>query len=153
MTDPIRPSATTITADPEASQALVGGFRALYGAIAVIAAVVALVVRPELLLAVAAGSVMLLAWSRQIGEATAVPTALVVADDHLAFTQGGVEQRVERRQAEVRIEDRWLGRTVGTWPVLVALDSAGAAVLEVTLWDEQATRAALLAHGWLPGQD
>ncbi len=89
-------------------------------------------------------------WARSVERAEPVPTRLVVGRDLLAFSSGGSHQEVARPDAgAVEVESRWLGRTAGTWPVLVVRDRTGATVLEVTLWDEPATTAALRARGWL----
>lgn len=138
-----------VAADPALAAGATEGFIGLYWLLWAGFALWSLIAERMLLPVVVVAGVALWAWGRSMRSVEPVVTELRIGRDRLVYRQGEQVQQVERADvARVQVASRWLGRTVGTFPVLVAEAGDGRELLEITLWDRDATVSGLRRQGW-----
>lgn len=138
-----------VAADPALAAGATEGFIGLYWLLWAGFALWSLISERMLLPVVVVAAVALWAWGRSMRSIEPVVTELRIGRDRLVYRQGEQVQQVDRAElGRLQVASRWLGRTVGTWPVLVAEAADGDELLEITLWDRDATVAGLRRQGW-----
>lgn len=138
-----------VAADPALATAATQGFIGLYWLMWAGFALWSLISERMLLPVVVVAGVALWAWGRSVSSVEPVVTELRIGRDRIVYRQGEQVQEVDRADlGGLQVESRWLGRTVGTWPVLVAESAEGEELLQITLWDRDATVSGLRRQGW-----
>jgi hypothetical protein len=152
MTVEVSPEEIRIEHTVDDQVALTRAFTGCYVVLALVAFVVAAVVRPELLLVVVLFAGMLVLWSWQVRRAQerAEPWVVVLTPDELRHSAVGVDVRIQRSEAaEVHIVERPGPRM--RLHVLEVRDADGSDLLTVSLpGRDEATMlgAALEEWGW-----